>query len=58
MKKKVVDEVAIIEARKEYYKNWRAKNSDKVKQYNRRYWERKAAARAASIQAGEENGDR
>ena len=29
--------------RREYMREWRRKNKDKVKEYNRRYWERKAA---------------
>ena len=31
------------EARNAYYRNWRAKNRDKVKKYNADYWARKAA---------------
>lgn len=27
-----------IEARKAYYKEWRAKNKDRIKKYNERYW--------------------
>lgn len=30
------------EARRAYYKRWRAANKDKVKQYNETYWQRKA----------------
>jgi hypothetical protein len=29
-------------ARRAYHKEWRAKNKDKVKERNRRYWEKKA----------------
>lgn len=29
--------------KKEYFRKWRANNKDKVKEYNKRYWERKAA---------------
>lgn len=29
-------------AKNEYYKRWRAKNPDKVRASNQRYWERKA----------------
>ena len=32
--------------RAEYAREWRAKNPDKTKEYNRRYWERKAKAMA------------
>lgn len=28
--------------RAEYYRQWRAKNPDKVREKNRRYWERRA----------------
>jgi len=28
--------------RAEYYRQWRAKNRDKVREANQRYWERKA----------------
>lgn len=30
------------EARREYFKQWRSNNKDKVKEYNKRYWEKKA----------------
>lgn len=30
------------EAQREYNKRWRARNKDKVKLYNQRYWERRA----------------
>lgn len=32
---------------------WREKNKDKVREYNRRYWEKRAARKA---QEGEQNG--
>ena len=47
---KTIDEAA--QARREYYKAWRAKNKDKVKQYNAAYWIRRAA-RAAEASAEE-----
>ena len=53
---KAIDESAIVEARKEYYRKWRAANKDKVKQHNRNYWAKKAAELAASEQSGESNG--
>ena len=31
------------EARNAYARAWRAKNKDKVKQYNNNYWQKKAA---------------
>lgn len=43
---KAVDNVDITakakKTRAEYLREWRKKNKDKVKQYNRSYWERKA----------------
>lgn len=35
------------EERREYYRQWRAKNQDKVREINRRYWEKRAARKAA-----------
>ena len=34
-----------LELRREYLRKWRAANKDKVKEYNRTYWERKAQER-------------
>lgn len=36
------------ESRKEYYKEWRRKNPDKVAKYNRSYWERKILKEGSS----------
>ena len=33
------------EAKNEYYRRWRAKNPEKVKESNRKYWARKAQER-------------
>lgn len=30
------------ELRNEYQRNWRKENQEKIKEYNQRYWERKA----------------
>lgn len=30
-------------ARAEYFRAWRARNKDKVKEYNRRYWQKRAS---------------
>lgn len=38
-----------VEERRKYFRQWRAKNPDKVKAANRRYWEKKAA----QLKAGE-----
>lgn len=40
--------VSANEARKAYYREWRKKNPDKVRETNRRYWEKKAAQAAAA----------
>lgn len=34
-----------VRERREYFRQWRAKNKDKVRESNRRYWERRAAKR-------------
>lgn len=47
---------AAKEARRAYKKKWNAEHRDKVKKYQRDYWERKAAAQKAKEQeqAGQE----
>ena len=42
-----------LEAQREYYRKWRAANPDKKREYNRRYWAKKAAQK----EKGEESGD-
>ena len=41
------------EERREYFRQWRAKNKDKVKENNRRYWEKRAAKKAEAESAQE-----
>lgn len=41
---------AAVNARREYQREWRRKNKDKVAANNRRYWEKKALARKAAEQ--------
>ena len=36
-------------ARNAYAREWRAKNRDKVRQYNETYWERKAASNGEEV---------
>lgn len=36
------EERKIVEARREYQRKWRKANKDKVKQHNRRFYEKKA----------------
>lgn len=38
---KTIEELA-LEERKKYFKEWRAKNKDKVKKHNATYWENRA----------------
>ena len=38
--------------RSAYFKNWRAKNKDKIKQHNQNYWKRRAEKK---LLAGENN---
>lgn len=38
------------EARREYLREWRKRNPDKVRENNRRYWERRAAKKAQAEQ--------
>lgn len=35
-------QITADEARRAYYRAWRAANKDKVKHYNEKYWARKA----------------
>lgn len=48
-----------IEARRAYQRQWAEKNPDKLREYKRRYWEKKAAqmnaeaAKRATIAAAE-----
>lgn len=44
-----------LEARRLYYKKWRAEHKASVKLYNKRYWERVGAALAAEQSNGEKN---
>ena len=43
-----------IQARREYQKQWRAKNKDKIREKNAAYWQRKAEA--AQRRKAEESG--
>lgn len=51
MAKKQLDNAA-AEARRDYFREWRRKNSDKVKQYNQNYW-RKRAEKHLAVEAEE-----
>ena len=46
------------ESRRKYYAEWRAKNRDKVREYNARYWAKRAereAQNACKEKEGAEN---
>lgn len=49
-------EKEIIEAKRAYFKEWRAKNKDKVKAMNKRYWA-KRAERIAIERKGEQQNE-
>lgn len=42
------ESAAAAALRRRYQNEWRKKNKAKVKEYNRRYWEKKAAEMAAT----------
>lgn len=48
------------EARKLYKRDWQRKNKDKVKEYQRRYWEKKALEKqeAGTYTGAQESGAR
>lgn len=47
---------AAKEAQRAYKRSWRRKNPEKVKEYNRRYWEKKAVMAAErNYNNGKEN---
>lgn len=50
METKTLEERA-REERREYFRQWRAKNPDKVRENNRRYWEKRAAKKAEAESA-------
>lgn len=39
---------------REYYRQWRMQNKDKIKEYNRRYWEKKAQQKEVGACGGKE----
>lgn len=41
MKNKGMNDI-VNDVKKEYFKNWRKNNKDKIKEYNSRYWQKKA----------------
>lgn len=53
MKDKKIQDLA-REAQREYQREWRAKNPDKVRAKNQRYWERKARKLLEASEEGRE----
>ena len=51
-----MSENEIVEARRAYYRNWKAANKDKVRESNRKYWI-KYAARIKAEKAQAESED-
>lgn len=47
MSKKSIQEL-VREEQRRYAREWRAKNPEKVRAYNRRYWEKQVQARLAA----------
>ncbi len=47
----------VNEARREYYRQWRAKNKDKTREYAARYWAKRAERMAQEQTAGKEAKD-
>ena len=52
-REKTIEERA-AEARREYYRKWRAENKDKVRAKTKRYWERKALKAMEEATHGEQ----
>lgn len=44
----------VNEARREYYRQWRAKNKDKTREYAARYWKKRAERIAREQASGKE----
>lgn len=40
----------VAEIRRAYQKKWRARNKDRVREYNRRFWERQAEKQSGNTE--------
>jgi hypothetical protein len=49
--KQSIEEMA-AEARREYFRKWRAENKDKVRKHNQNYWRKKAMQRLVNQSRG------
>lgn len=47
------------EARREYYKRWRERNREKIREYNARYWHKRAerAAAESEVKRNDDNSE-
>lgn len=50
----ITDEMA-AEAKREYFRQWRKKNKDKIKKYNQSYWRKYAERKAVEVEIAAEN---
>ena len=48
---------AVKNAQREYFKQWRAANKDKVRQYNKNFWEKRALAGTRENDENAENAE-
>lgn len=46
----------IAEARRAYHREWRAKNKEKIREYNQRFWIKKAQELQREQEAGRSGG--
>lgn len=45
------------DSRKKYYAEWRAKNREKVREYNARYWAKRAEREAKAAELEQKEGE-
>lgn len=57
MNSEVFMDTMATESRKKYYAEWRAKNKDKVREYNARYWAKRAEREAKATGQEQKEGD-
>ena len=54
----MVDREKALAAQREYAREWRRRNPDKVREHNRRYWVRRAEKMQQQAKQDAEKGDR
>ena len=47
-------EAVVAEARREYFREWRRKNPDRIRAINKRYWEKQALKMMKDCNSAEE----